>query len=128
MYPFCTLLKVLLKAFHRKKVMAKTGKGIFSDLSTSLGHNKVITMTLQRQQKHKNDNEDKSRTNLGQAEDRKRTCKGPNQQKVQLYQIFFTYSPQTWATNAHEPRTIFELGLLLLLHFGYFCLRNSQNE
>ena len=29
------------------------------------------------------------RTNLGQAEDRKRTCEGPHRQKVQLYQIFF---------------------------------------
>ena len=29
-----------------------------------------------------------SRTNLGQAEDRKRTCKGPHRQKVQIYRIF----------------------------------------
>ena len=29
-----------------------------------------------------------SRTNLGQAKDRKRTCKGPHRQKVQIYRIF----------------------------------------
>ena len=28
------------------------------------------------------------RTNLGQAEDRKRTCEGPHRQKVQFYQSF----------------------------------------
>ena len=27
------------------------------------------------------------RTNLGQAEDRKRTCEGPHRQKVQFYQF-----------------------------------------
>ena len=34
-------------------------------------------------------NEDKPRTNLGQAEDRKRTREGPHRQKVQLYLINF---------------------------------------
>ena len=29
-----------------------------------------------------------SRTNLGQAKDRKRICKGPHRQKVQIYRIF----------------------------------------
>ena len=38
-YAFCTPLKVSLKAFHRKKVMAKTAQGTPRDLRTSPGHN-----------------------------------------------------------------------------------------
>ena len=34
------------------------------------------------------------RTNLGQAEDRKRTYKGPHRQKVQFYQLFYRFRSQ----------------------------------
>ena len=93
-YPFCTPLKALLKAFDWKRSWQRHYEeyaetwGQASDVPReSQWHckdNKKTSMT----------NEDKPRTNLGQAEDRKRTYKGPHRQKVQLYQ---RVSACTWS-------------------------------
>ena len=45
------------------------------------------------------------RTNLGQAEDRKRTYEGPHRQKVQLYTKHFSFcmcSALNWTINGIE--------------------------
>ena len=52
------------------------------------------------------------RTNLGQAEDRKRTYEGPHRQKVQFYQTNFSIGEE----YNHAIKCVVTNSLYLMLH------------
>ena len=50
------------------------------------------------------------RTNLGKAEDRKRTYEGPHRQKVQFYPLFFIFKLSSALSRVDTEFLVFDCG------------------
>ena len=86
--PFRTLSKVQPKAICGKQVIARTSKRFCADSRASTGQNKGDRRTFQGHKNLKRTQEDNSRTDPGQAEDKKGLTKGSHRRKVQFLPRF----------------------------------------